>query len=91
MERISFWLRALQTIPSVSKNQWEGLDIIAKWLVASRSAVFIMTAVSAMFGGILAFHYTGSFDPVNFIVCLIGLVFAHAANNLINDLIDYNK
>lgn len=77
MERVSFWLRALKTIPSVWKNQWERLDIIAKWLVASRSAVFVMTTVSAMIGGILAFHYTGHFDPVNFSICLIGLIFGH--------------
>ncbi|MCF8389775.1 MAG: prenyltransferase [Bacteroidales bacterium] len=91
MSTISFWFKTLSVIPQVSKNEWGTLDIISKWLVATRSAVFIMTAFSAAIGGLLAYHYTGTFNTINFIICLIGLVFAHAANNLLNDLIDFKK
>jgi 1,4-dihydroxy-2-naphthoate octaprenyltransferase len=91
MKTISFWIKSLTVIPQVSKEEWFSLDLISKWLVATRSAVFIMTAISCAIGGLLAYSYTGTFNAINFIVCMIGLVFAHAANNLLNDLIDYNK
>jgi 1,4-dihydroxy-2-naphthoate polyprenyltransferase len=91
METISFWIKSLKVIPQVSKDEWVNLDIISRWLVASRSAVFIMTALSCTIGGILAYSYTGNFNLVNFAVCLLGLVFAHAANNQLNDLIDFEK
>lgn len=91
MPNIKFWIKTLTVIPQVSKTEWSTLDIISKWLVATRSAVFIMTAFSAAIGGLLAYHYTGNFNTVNFVLCLIGLVFAHAANNLLNDLIDFKK
>jgi 1,4-dihydroxy-2-naphthoate polyprenyltransferase len=91
MKTISFWIKSLTVIPQVSKEEWGSLDLISKWLVATRSAVFIMTAISCAIGGLLAFYYTGNFNSINFIVCMAGLVFAHAANNLLNDLIDYKK
>jgi len=91
MKTISFWIKSLTVIPQVSKEQWGSLDLISKWLVATRSAVFIMTAISCAIGGLLASYYSGNFNTINFIVCMLGLVFAHAANNLLNDLIDYKK
>jgi 1,4-dihydroxy-2-naphthoate octaprenyltransferase len=91
MKTISFWIKSLTVIPQVSKEEWFSLDIVSKWLVATRSAVFIMTAISCAIGGLLAYYITGTFNAVNFIVCMLGLVFAHASNNLLNDLIDYKK
>lgn len=91
MKTISFWIKSLTVIPQVSKEEWFSLDLISKWLVATRSAVFIMTAISCAIGGLFAYYYTGTFNAANFFVCLAGLVFAHAANNLLNDLIDYKK
>lgn len=91
MKTISFWIKSLTVIQQVSKEEWFNLDIISKWLVATRSAVFIMTAISCAIGGLLAYYSTGSFNTINFIICLSGLVLAHAANNLLNDLIDYKK
>ena len=91
MKTISFWFNTLRTIPQVSKEEWASLDIISRWLVASRSAVFIMTVMSAALGGVLALYYTGNFNTVNFLVALIGLVFAHASNNMLNDLVDFRR
>ena len=84
------WGKALKTIPQISKQEWGTLDIISKWLIATRSAVFIMTAIAGAIGGILAW-YNGNFQVANFIAVIIGLVFAHASNNLLNDLIDSRK
>lgn len=92
MKKLNFsmWGRALKTIPRISKEEWNNLDIISQWLIATRSAVFIMTVIAGVIGGLMAW-YDGSFSPLNFALALIGLVFAHASNNLINDLIDSRK
>lgn len=92
MDKINFkmWGQALRTIPRISKEEWVSLDIVSKWLIATRSAVFIMTAMAAAIGGLMAW-YNGRFYWVNFLVALVGLIFAHASNNLLNDLIDSKK
>jgi 1,4-dihydroxy-2-naphthoate octaprenyltransferase len=92
MKRLNFsmWGKALKTIPRISKEEWINLDIISQWLIATRSAVFIMTVIAGVIGGLMAW-YDGSFSALNFALALIGLVFAHASNNLINDLIDSRK
>jgi 1,4-dihydroxy-2-naphthoate octaprenyltransferase len=87
---IAMWGKALRVIPRVSKKEWQKLDPIAKWLIASRSAVFIMTAFSAGVGGLLAAR-DGQFHWIPFLLCLFGLVFAHATNNLLNDYTDSVK
>jgi len=87
---IAFWGKALQTIPRVSKTEWDGLDIISRWLVATRSGVLIMTAISAMLGGLLAFA-GGTFNTLNFLVAFFGLLLAHASNNLLNDWTDHRR
>lgn len=87
---IAFWGKALRSIPRLDKKEWEQLDLISKWLVATRSGVIIMTSISAMLGGLLAYA-SGSFNWLNFVVAFVGLNLAHAANNLINDWVDYKK
>ncbi len=87
---IAFWGKALKTIPRLDKEEWVQLDLISKWLVATRSGVLIMTSISAMIGGLLAFA-AGSFDWLNFLIAFFGLNLAHASNNLINDWVDYKK
>ena len=86
----SMWQKALQIIPHVTKEEWERLDIISKWLISTRAAVFVMTFLSACIAGILAFQ-DGKFNFLNWLLVSIGLVFAHATNNLINDYVDYSK
>ncbi len=90
MVSVNTWLKALKTIPRVTTDEWNNYDVISKWLVATRSAVFVMTALSAAVGGLLAYR-DGNFILMNFLLAMFGLIFAHASNNLINDLVDYNK
>lgn len=84
---ISMWGKALRVIPRVSKKEWDELDPIAKWLIASRSAVFVMTAFSVAVGALLAAS-DDMFNLPRFVLCLVGLVLAHATNNLLNDYTD---
>ncbi|HYN70094.1 MAG TPA: prenyltransferase, partial [Candidatus Eisenbacteria bacterium] len=68
-------------------------DAIAKWLVITRAAVFSMTVTSGLIGGLLAVgaaRLTGevTVDWGLLLVAVLGLVVAHAANNMINDYFD---
>ena len=86
----AMWRKALQIIPHVSKEEWQKLDIISKWLIASRAAVLIMTFLSAAIAGIFAIR-AGEFDFPKWLLVTIGLIFAHATNNLLNDYTDYTR
>lgn len=97
------WKEALTTVPKVSPQEWKNLDVISKWLISTRSAVFIMTVISSSIAGILAYRYLflehssfffsrdGKFDFTIYALVTLGLVFAHATNNLLNDLVDWSK
>jgi len=84
------WINALRVIPRVSKEEWNSYDLISRWLIASRAAVFIMTAIAAGIGGLLAYR-DGNFSWPIFVLSFFGLVLAHATNNLLNDYVDYKK
>lgn len=87
---VSMWRKALQIIPRISLEEWEQLDVISKWLISTRAAVLIMTFISAAISGILAIH-DGSFNLGRWMLLTIGLIMAHATNNLLNDYIDYKR
>lgn len=84
------WLKALRVIPRISQEEWEKLDLISKLLVSSRAAVVVMTFISAAIAGLLALR-DGQFNLGRWILLAIGLTFAHATNNLLNDLTDYTR
>ena len=81
------WFKALRTMPRLSAEQWQRLDIVARWLVATRASVLMMTFSSAAIGGLLAWR-DGYVHWTLLSLVLIGVLFAHACNNLINDLVD---
>jgi 1,4-dihydroxy-2-naphthoate octaprenyltransferase len=87
---VNMWRKALQVIPRISQAEWEELDIISKWLISTRAAVLIMTFISAAIAGILAIH-DGSFSFGRWFLLVIGLIMAHATNNLLNDYTDYKR
>jgi 1,4-dihydroxy-2-naphthoate octaprenyltransferase len=83
------WRKALQVIPNVSKEEWDKLDVISKWLIATRAAVLVMTFLSAVLAGLFALHDHARVKPLTWLVLVLGLVLAHAANNIFNDYTDY--
>jgi 1,4-dihydroxy-2-naphthoate octaprenyltransferase len=87
---VTMWRKALQIIPRIDKTEWESLDVISKWLIATRAAVLIMTFLSAAIAGIMAIQ-DGSFIFGRWMLLVIGLVMAHATNNLLNDYTDYKR
>jgi 1,4-dihydroxy-2-naphthoate octaprenyltransferase len=87
---ISMWAKALRTIPSVTKDEWNGLDIISRWLIASRAGVLVITFISVGIAGLLATR-DGAFHLGRWLLLALGLLLAHATNNLVNDFTDYIK
>ncbi len=84
------WAQALNTMPKLTPDEWGQLDVVARWLIATRASVLFMTFMSAALGGLLA-AADGAFDWTLWGICCLGLVFAHATNNLLNDYTDSRR
>ena len=80
----------LRTVPRLDRTQWEALGLINRWAVATRLSVLVMTAASAGIGALLAVA-NRHFDPLPWVLCLLGLLFAHATSNLVNDYVDFRR
>ncbi len=86
----SMWAKALRTIPRITQDEWNGLDLVSRWLIASRAGVLVITFISAGVAGLLAYR-DGKFSLGLWLLMALGLLLAHATNNLLNDLTDYVK
>jgi 1,4-dihydroxy-2-naphthoate octaprenyltransferase len=87
---ISMWGKALRIIPHVTKEEWQRLDVISKWLISTRAAVLVMTFISAAIAGVLAFQ-NSMFNFSYWLLMVFGLILSHATNNLLNDYTDYSR
>jgi 1,4-dihydroxy-2-naphthoate polyprenyltransferase len=88
--RIDFgmWRKALNVIPDVSKDEWAQLDVVSRWLISTRAAVLIMTFISAALAGLFALR-DQAFHFLPWLALTLGLILAHASNNIFNDYTDY--
>lgn len=90
-ERLLAWKEILET---ANPPESRPLDTVGKWLVITRAAVFPMTIWSGLIGGLLAVAAAGvagsglHVDYALLTLSVVGLVLAHAANNMINDYFD---
>jgi 1,4-dihydroxy-2-naphthoate octaprenyltransferase len=84
------WIKAVRVIPRISKDEWNQLDVISKWLISTRAAVLVMTFLSAALAGIFAVR-AGQFSLGLWLLVTLGMLLAHATNNLLNDFIDFIK
>ena len=66
------------------------MDAVSRWLVLMRACVFQMSLTSGLIGGLLAVS-VGAINWFYFSLALVGLVVAHAANNLSNDYFDLQE
>src|SRR5215813_13087175 len=64
------------------------MDAVSRWLLITRACVFSMTLFSGMIGGLLAAATAPAPHWGYFALACLGLVLAHAANNMINDYFD---
>src|SRR5512141_2550771 len=84
----AMWRKALNVIPEVSKEEWDQLDVISKWLISTRAAVLVMTFISGALAGLFAWR-DGAFSFLPWLALALGLILAHASNNIFNDFTDY--
>ena len=84
-----------QLIKMEDKKEWDALDLLSKWFVATRSAVGRITLYSGFIGGLFAWQYNHAagkpFDYLTWIILILGLFIAHGTNNLINDYTDFSR
>lgn len=80
---VSRWRHALRT-----GNPPRGeIDQVTRWLVLTRAAVLPMTVSAGAIAGLLAVGHPEA-DWALFTLAFVGIVLAHVANNLMNDLYD---
>ena len=89
-ERLRGWREILETANPPSSGR---MDSVGKWLVLTRAAVFPMTIWSGLIGVLLAVGAANTAGglTVNYLyatIAVVGLVVAHASNNMINDYFD---
>lgn len=85
------WGHALSTLVKMEKKgDWDALDVISKWLIATRSAVTSVTVYACAIAGLLALRdHLFSFLP--WLIVTLGLFIAHGTNNLLNDYTDFSR
>lgn len=85
------WRKASwELIKMDDKREWDTLDIVSKWLIATRSAVTAVTIYSSIIAGLLAWR-DGFFSFWPWLIVTLGLFIAHGTNNLLNDYTDFSR
>mgnify|MGYP001021879110 FL=1 len=88
---LGMWKKALSSLVKMdSIEEWNNLDVISKWLIATRSGVTIVTLYTCAIGGLLAWR-DGFFHPLPWLIVTLGLFIAHGTNNLLNDYTDFSR
>ena len=85
MSVLSNWGEVLRT---ANLSPDKHMDTVSRWLIITRAAVFTMTLTSGLIGGLLAAAYAPAVRWDLLLLAVVGLVAAHAANNMINDYFD---
>ena len=87
----AMWRKASwELINMDNKQEWDALDVISKWLIATRSAVTAVTVYSCIIAGMLAWR-DDVFALLPWLIITLGLFIAHGTNNLLNDYTDYSR
>jgi len=91
MINFAMWRTALSSLVKLDrKDEWDKLDVVSRWLIATRSAVTIVTLYSCAIGGLLAWR-DHVFAALPWLIVTLGLFIAHGTNNLLNDYTDYRR
>ncbi len=87
--RISTWVKAFKGF--YDKNDpIAQQDLVARLLFSAKSLILVISAQAAVIAGLLA-YVDGKFNPIPFLLILIGFVTIHAASNLLNDYFGYYR
>ena len=81
---MSSWAYALRTTNPPPEGP---VDLVTRWIVVTRAAVLPMTLFAGLVAALLAVGEPG-LDWRWLVLAVVGIVLAHIANNLMNDLFD---
>jgi 1,4-dihydroxy-2-naphthoate octaprenyltransferase len=84
-DRLAAWRYAFATTNPPEQGV---VDSVTRWLVVTRAGVLPMTLTSGLIAVLLAAIAPVPVDWLNVTLAVIGIVIAHLANNLMNDLAD---
>jgi 1,4-dihydroxy-2-naphthoate octaprenyltransferase len=84
-DRMAAWRYAFRTTNPPEQGVVDG---VTRWLVVTRAGVLPMTLISGLIAVLLAAAADGPVDWLNVTLAVVGIVVAHLANNLMNDLAD---
>ena len=87
--RVSLWYNAFRGFYRNEVPLAE-LDLVSRWLYASRSIILVISAQSAVIAGLFAVT-ARSFNIGYFLLLLVGLVTVHAVSNLSNDYFGFHR
>ncbi|HUP23421.1 MAG TPA: prenyltransferase [Thermoanaerobaculia bacterium] len=87
---LPLWFRALVGVPRVDATAWSQAGPLSRWLVATRAGVLVITLLPCLVAGLFAYR-ADAFHPWLWTLTTLGLLLAHATNNLLNDLTDFVK
>lgn len=77
-------------MPRLTPLQWQHTGALARWFVLSRGRVLGLTLFPCLLAALLAIA-ADRFEWLRWLLCLAGLLLAHAANNQLNDLVDSSR
>ena len=87
----NMWGKAISALQKIEKKEdWDALDPVSKWLIATRSAVTSVTLYSCAIAGLLAWR-DQYFSFLPWLIVTAGLFIAHGTNNLLNDYTDFSR
>ncbi len=84
-DRLAAWRYAFRTTNPPEQGVVDG---VTRWLVVTRAGVLPMTLTSGLLAVLLAAIAGVGVDWLNVTLAVVGIVLAHLANNLMNDLAD---
>ena len=84
-QRLAAWRYAFQTTNPPESGV---VDAVTRWLVVTRAGVLPMTLISGIVAALLAWAAPVAVDWLNITLAVVGIVLAHLANHLMNDLAD---
>jgi len=91
MSEHSLWMRWKTIHRTANPLPGAPLDIISKWMLITRSYVFEMNIYAGIAGILLALQFVTEITSSMYYdgaIVIIGLILAHAANNMMNDFFD---
>jgi 1,4-dihydroxy-2-naphthoate polyprenyltransferase len=90
MDTKLWWYALQKPVKMHEKDKWDKFDVISKWLISTRATVTQLTLLSGVIAGLLALR-DGVFNFPLWLAMTLGVYFAHSAENLVNDYIDYTR